>query len=133
MDTVDEPVRRWGQKPGVCCGGAIGEEGRKGLLSLSFTKRESSESWVEVLRDWVKRGLPPPLTMPTDGAVGLPKALDPRWPKSLRSRWWVHKLQHLEQKGPAPAWPAFQALGADRREAPSRQQAEEGRDQLVAL
>lgn len=40
LDTVDEPVRRWGQKPGVRWGWALGEEGRQGLRSLSPTKRE---------------------------------------------------------------------------------------------
>ena len=39
--TVYEPLRRWGQKTGVRCVWALGEEGRKGLLSLSPTKSES--------------------------------------------------------------------------------------------
>ena len=41
MDTVYEPLRRWGQKTGGLCVWAICEDGRKVLLSLSTTKRES--------------------------------------------------------------------------------------------
>ena len=42
------------------------------------------------------------------------------------------QMQNLEQKVPAQAWPAFKALVVDMRDAPSRQKAEERRDQIVA-
>jgi len=132
MDTVYEPLRRWGQKTGVLWVWAIGADGRKGLLSLSTTNSESYESCLEVLRDLVKRGLRPPVTLTTDGASGLTKAIDAIWPKSLRSRCWFHQRKNLEQKVPAQAWPAFKALVVDMRDAPSRQKAEERRDQIVA-
>ena len=35
MDTVYEPLRRWGQKTGVLCVWVICDDGRKVLLSLS--------------------------------------------------------------------------------------------------
>jgi putative transposase len=133
MDTVYEPLRRWGQKTGVLCVWAICEDGRKVLLSLSLTNSESSESCIEVLRDLVKRGMQPPVTITTDGALGLTKAIDTMWPKSLRIRCWFHKMQNLEQKVPEHAWPAFKALITDMRDAPSRTKAEERRDQIVAL
>jgi transposase-like protein len=44
IDTVYEPLRRWGNKTGVLWVWAICEDGRKVLLSLSTTNRESSES-----------------------------------------------------------------------------------------
>lgn len=131
IDTVYEPVRRWGQKTGVLCVWAIGEDGRKVLLSLSTTNSESYESCVEVLRDLGKRGMRPPVTITTDGAVGLTKALEAMWPKSLRIRCWFHKMQNLEQKVPEQAWLAFKAVVADMRDAPARQKAEERRDQIV--
>jgi len=62
MDTVYEPLRRWGQKTGVLCVWAICEDGRKVLLSLSTTTSESYESCVDVLRELGKRGMRPPLT-----------------------------------------------------------------------
>ena len=133
IDTVYEPLRRWNQKPGVLCVWAIGEDGRKVLLSLSLTNSESYESCIEVLRDLSKRGMRPPVTITTDGALGLTKAIASMWPKSLRIRCWFHKRQNLEQKVPEQAWPAFKALVADMRDAPSRTQAEERRDQIIAL
>jgi len=41
IDTVYEPLRRWGQKTGVLCVWAICEEGRKVRVSLSMTNSES--------------------------------------------------------------------------------------------
>src|SRR5215470_4586700 len=132
IDTVYEPLRRWGQKTGVLCVWAICEDGRKVLLSLSTTNSESYESCVGVRRELGKRGLRPPLTITTDGAAGLTKAIDAVWPKSLRIRCWFHKMKNLEQQVPLQAWPAFKALVVDMRDAPSRQQAEERREQIVA-
>ena len=43
MDAVDEPLRRWGQKPGGLCIWAICEDGRKVLWSLSTTNEGSLE------------------------------------------------------------------------------------------
>jgi transposase-like protein len=53
IDTVYEPLRRWGQKAGVLCVWAICEDGRKVLLSLSTANSESYESCLEVLRGLV--------------------------------------------------------------------------------
>jgi putative transposase len=50
IDTLSEPLRRWGQKTGVLGVGALGEEGHKVLGSRSTTKSESSESGLEVVR-----------------------------------------------------------------------------------
>lgn len=132
IDTVYEPLRRWGQKTGVLCVWAICEDGRKVLLSLSTTNSESYESCLEVLRGLAKRGMPTPVTITTDGAMGLTKAIDAMWPKSLRIRCWFHKMQNLQQKVPALAWPAFKALVVDLRDAPTREKAEERRDAVVA-
>ncbi len=132
IDTVYEPLRRWGNKTGVLCIWAICEDGRKVLLSLSTTNSESYESCLEVLRELARRGMPPPVTITTDGAPGLTKAVDTMWPKSLRIRCWFHKMQNLQQKVPAAAWSEFKALVVDMRDAPTRKKAEERRDQIVA-
>src|SRR5215510_11311329 len=58
IDTVYEPLRRWGSKTGVLCVWGICVDGRKGLLPLSTAHSESYDSCLEVLRDLVKRGLP---------------------------------------------------------------------------
>src|SRR5499433_1802035 len=131
MDAVYEPLRRWGSKTGVLCVWAICVDGRKVLLSLSTANSESYESALEVLRDLVKRGLQTPVTITTDGAVGLTKAVDAIWPKSLRIRCWFHKMQNLQQKVPPQAWPEFKALVIDMRDAPSVAEAERRRQELV--
>jgi putative transposase len=132
IDTVYEPLRRWGSKTGVLCVWAICIDGRKVLLNLSTANSESYESCLEVLRDLVKRGLQTPVTITTDGAVGLTKAIDTMWPKSLRIRCWFHKMQNLQQKVPPQAWPAFKALVVDMRDAPSVTEAERRRQAIVA-
>ncbi len=131
IDTVYEPLRRWGQKTGILCVWAICEDGRKVLVSLSTTNSESYESCVEVLRGLIKRGMRTPVTITTDGAGGLTKAIDAVWPKSLRIRCWFHKMQNLQQKVPARAWPEVKALLVDMRDAPSREKAEQRRDAIV--
>lgn len=131
IDTVYEPLRRWGQKTGVLCVWAICEDGRKVLLSLSTANSESFENCREVLRELVKRGLRPPATITTDGAIGLTQAIDAVWPKSLRIRCWFHKMQNFQQKVPAQAWPEVKALLVDMRDAPSREKAEQRREAIV--
>jgi putative transposase len=131
MDAVYEPLRRWGSKTGVFCVWAICVDGRKVLLTLSTANSESSESCLEVLRDLVKRGLPTPVTITTDGAAGLTKAIDAIWPKALRIRCWFHKMQNLQQKVPPQAWPEFKALVADMRDAPTVPEAERRRQLIV--
>ena len=131
MDAVYEPLRRWGSKLGVFCVWAICVDGRKVLLTLSTANSESYESCLEVLRDLVKRGLQTPVTITTDGAAGLTKAIDVIWPKSLRIRCWFHKMQNLQQKVPPQAWPEFKQLVADMRDAPTVAEAERRRQLIV--
>jgi len=131
IDTVYEPLRRWGQKTGILCVWAICEDGRKVLGSLSTANSESYESCVEVLRGLVKRGMRTPATITTDGALGLTKAIDTMWPKALRIRCWFHKMQNFQQKVPAQAWPEVKALLVDMRAAPTREKAQQRRDALI--
>lgn len=131
MDAVYEPLRRWGSKLGVFCVWAICGDGRKVLLTLSTANSESYESCLEVLRDLLKRGLQTPVTITTDGAAGLTKAIDAIWPKALRIRCWFHKMRNLQQKIPPQAWPEFKQLVTDMRDAPSGAEAERRRQLIV--
>src|SRR5262245_13707218 len=131
IDAVYEPLRRWGSKTGVLCVWAICVDGRKVLLSLSTANSESYESCLEVLRDLVKRGVPTPVTITTDGAAGLTKAIDAIWPKARRIRCWFHKMQNLQQKVPPQAWPEFKALVIDMRDAPRVEEAQRRRQEIV--
>jgi putative transposase len=132
IDTVYEPLRRRGSKTGALCVWAICVDGRKVLVSLSTANSESYEGCLEVLRDLVKRGIQTPVTITTDGAPGLIKAVEAMWPKSLRIRCWFHKMQNLMQKVPPQAWPEFKALVVDMRDAPTVAEAERRRQAMVA-
>jgi transposase-like protein len=71
------------------------------------------------------------VTITTDGAAALTKAIDGIWPKALRIRCWFHKMQNLQQKVPPQAWPEFKALVADMRDAPTVAEAERRRQLIV--
>jgi transposase-like protein len=72
-----------------------------------------------------------PITIPTDGAGGLTKAIETMWPKALRIRCWFHEMQNFQQKVPARAWPEVKALLVDMRDAPTREKAEQRREAIV--
>lgn len=101
LDGLYEALRRHGvRREAVLCAWAITVEGEKVLLSLALGNRESHEAWREFLRDLVARGLKVPLTITTDGAPGLMRAVEETWPKSLRLRCWVHRMRNLLGKVP---------------------------------
>jgi putative transposase len=119
LDTVYEPLRRYGCRTGVLCCWAYLTDGRKVLVDLTTANAESYEACMDFLRGMVKRGLRTPLSITTDGASGVIKAVEAMWPKSKRLRCWFHKMQNLEAKVPPAAWAEFKALVQDMRDAPS--------------
>ena len=62
--------------------------------------RESSESWLAVLRDLQSRGLEAPLLAIGDGALGFWKALREVWPRAAEQRCWVHRTANVLDKLP---------------------------------
>ena len=84
-----------------------------------------------VLRDFAKRGMQVPVTITTDGASGLTKAIDALGPQSLRIRCWFPKRRNLQQKGPAQAWPECKTLVVAMRDAPSAEAAHARRPALI--
>jgi putative transposase len=138
LDALYEALRRQGRtREGLLCAWAICADGRKVLLHLAVGNRESYESWREFLRDLVKRGLPTPLTVTTDGAPGLLRAVDEVWPKSLRVRCWAHKMRNVLAKVPEEAQAEVKAHLEVVRDAPTpeagRQAAEHLLDQFGAV
>lgn len=122
IDTVYEPLRRYGSSAGVMCCWAYLTDGSKVLIDLTTANAESYEACMDFLRSMVKRGLRTPLTVTTDGAAGLIKAVEAIWPKSKRIRCWFHKMQNLQCKVPKEAWPEFKTLLNDVRDAPNPEQ-----------
>jgi putative transposase len=124
LDTVYEPLRQYGSRTGILCCWGICADGSKVLIDLTLSKSESAESTKDFLYGLIKRGLRTPLTITTDGAPGLIKAIEEVWPRSKRIRCWFHKMQNLMQKVPDEIWPEFKAMLQDMRDAPTKQQAE---------
>ena len=100
---------------------AICSDGSKVLLHLSLGNKESSEAWLEHLRSVVSRNLPVPLTVTTDGAPGLIKAVEAMWPESERIRCWFHKMQNVLDKVPDEMREAIKRLLQDVRDAPDHE------------
>ncbi|MGH7563090.1 MAG: IS256 family transposase, partial [Gemmatimonadota bacterium] len=126
LDGLYEPLRRHGiQREAVLCAWGITTEGHKVLLSLALGSRESHAAWLEFLRDLVARGLSVPLTITTDGAPGLMRAVEEVWPKSLRLRCGVHRTRNVLAKVPERLKAEVKAHLAAVRDAPTP---EAGRD-----
>jgi transposase-like protein len=78
----------------------VREDGSKELVAVEDGYRESSESWLAVLRDLQDRGLEAPLLAIGDGALGFWKALREVWPKAAEQRCWVHRTANVLDKLP---------------------------------
>jgi transposase-like protein len=76
-------------------------DGRKELLAMEEGYRESTASWVEVLRSLRDRGLlEAPLLAVGDGALGLWAALDQVFPTTRHQRCWNHRTLNVLDKLP---------------------------------
>jgi len=79
-------------------------DGRKVLLHMELGNKENYEFCKEFFRNMTKRNLNTPLAITSDGALGLIKAIEEIFPKSLRIRCWVHKIRNLANKVPKEIW-----------------------------
>jgi transposase-like protein len=117
-----------GVKEGILVTWAILADGRKVLLHLG--NQERYEAWLEHFRDLVRWGLPTPLTVTTDGASGLIKAVEAIWPEAERIRCWVHKMANVLDKVPDEVRPVLKPYLAAIRDAPDY---ERGRQLAAAV
>lgn len=81
--------------------------------------KESYEAWLAMLRDLVRRGLRTPVSVTSDGAPGLVRAVEDVWPKSLRLRCWVHKMRNVLDKVPGYARAEVKVYLISIRDAPT--------------
>lgn len=119
LEPVDEPRRRWGSPTGRRGVWGLWVAGRPVVRTRAPAPSARAARCLEVGRARVQRGLPPPVTLTTDGAPGLRQARAAMGPPSLRMRGGLHPLQQRHATVPPQAWPAGQACGAARREAPT--------------
>lgn len=76
------------------------EDGNKVLLSLEDGFRESTESWLSVLRNLKERGIKTPRLTVGDGALGFWNAVSQVFPEAKQQRCWFHKLGNVLDKLP---------------------------------
>ncbi len=122
LDAIYESLRlQGGPAEALLCAWAILADGRKVLLHLTLGNTGSDEAWLAMLRDLVRRGLRTPVSVTSDGAPGLVRAVEAVWPKSLRLRRWVHKMRNVLDKVPEYARAEVKAYLVSIRDAPTPQ------------
>lgn len=88
-------------------------DGTKELVAIEDGYRESTESWLTVLRDLKRRGMRAPILAVGDGALGFWAAVGEVWPETREQRCWVHKIANVLDKLPRRLQPqAKKALHA---------------------
>jgi transposase-like protein len=80
-------------------------DGRKELVALANGYRESTESWADLLRDCVRRGMVAPVLAVGDGALGFWGALREVFPQTREQRCWFHKIANVLSALPKTAHP----------------------------
>lgn len=83
----------------------VRHDGRKELLALEDGYRESTHSWLAVLRDLKARGLEAPKLAMADGALGFWGALGQVFTTTEGQRCWVHKIANVLDKLPKSLQP----------------------------
>jgi putative transposase len=100
-------------------------EGKKELVGFHVGRRESAQSWRELLVELKARGLAVAPEMAVgDGALGFWKALDEVFPGTRHQRCWVHKVSNVLNKFPKSMAPAVKSDLRDIWQAETRAAAE---------
>jgi transposase-like protein len=78
----------------------VNEQGHKKLVALTDGFRESTESWLSLLRELKNRGLRAPALAVGDGALGFWNAINETFPETRHQRCWFHKMGNVLDKLP---------------------------------
>src|SRR5919198_4954224 len=100
LDAIYLPTRPSGPKEGVLVAWGYRLNGARVLVSVRLGQRESYDDWLDLARDLVRRGLPTPWLVVSDGAPGLIKVIGEVWPEADRGRCTVHRLRNVLAKLP---------------------------------
>jgi transposase-like protein len=106
-------------------------DGTKRVLAVEAGWRESTESWLDVLRSLVRRGLDAPRLVVADGALGLWAAIAQLGWECREQRCWNHKLTNVLDALPKKEQPAASELLRKIPTAETREAAEKMRDDFV--
>lgn len=131
-DAVYESLRQQaGCAEGILVTWAILADGSRVLVHMELGSKESYEDWLEHFRGLVRRGLPTPLTVTTDGAPGLIQAVEAIWPEADRIRCWVHKMGNVLDKVPEEVRAVLKAHLQAVRDAPDRELGEQLAEEVI--
>jgi putative transposase len=116
---------RLGEDKQLACLVLVGvlPDGTKEVITLEDGYRESTESWLSLLRDLKRRGMPAPKLATGDGALGFWAALRQVYPETQEQRCWVHKIANVLDKLPKRAQPRAKDLLHEIMRAPDRHSA----------
>jgi len=106
-------------------------DGTKRVLAVSSGYRESQDSWAEVLRELVARGMGVPKLVIADGHLGLWAALAELGWKCGEQRCWNHKMRNVLDAMPKKEQPAAKEMLSAMQSAETREEAERLRDRFV--
>jgi transposase-like protein len=131
-DAVYESLRQQaGCRQAILVTWGICSDGSKVLLHMSMGNKESADSWLEHFRSLVSRNLPTPITVTSDGAPGLIKAIEAMWPEAERIRCWFHKMKNVLEKVPEDQHESIKRLLQDVRDAPDHATGVKRVEQLI--
>jgi len=116
---------RLGEDKQLACLVLVGvlPDGTKEVIALEDGYRESTESWLGLLRDLERRGMPAPKLAIGDGALGFWSALRQVYPVTKEQRCWVHKIANVLDKLPKRVQPRAKDMLHEIMRAPDRQSA----------
>ena len=109
------------------------DDGKKELVAFNDGFRESTDSWLELLRDIKRRGLTiaPDLAI-GDGAMGFWSAIEKEFPKTQCQRCWVHKTANILNKLPKSLQTHAKSKLHDIYMAPGKAQTEKAYNDFIA-
>jgi putative transposase len=116
---------RLGEDKQLACLVLVGvlPDGTKQVIALEDGYRESTESWLSLLRDLKRRGMPAPKLATGDGALGFWAALRQVYPETKEQRCWVHKIANVLDKLPKRVQPRAKDMLHEVMRAPDRRSA----------
>ena len=107
-------------------------DGTKEVIALEDGYRESTESWLALLRDLKARGLRAPVVAVGDGALGFWSALREVLPEAREARCWVHKIANVLDKLPKSLQAKAKAALHEMMNAPTQTECEKLIEVFVA-
>jgi putative transposase len=107
-------------------------DGTKEVIALEDGYRESTESWLALLRDVKARGMRAPVVGVGDGALGFWAALREVFPETREERCWVHKIANVLDKLPKSLQPRAKAALHEMMNAPTKTECEKNVAAFVA-